>query len=478
MFSCASMPVETSGGRFLGYQEARNFIEQTTRFGSVLGLTNMRALMEELGNPQDDINIIHIAGTNGKGSVGAYLASILKEAGLKVGRYCSPAVFSPLECWQYDDRNITEEEYAYYLSQVKNACDIVITKGIQPTVFEIETAMAFVYFKEMKVDFLLLETGLGGETDATNIIKHPFACVFTTISRDHMQFLGETLTEIATVKAGIIKKDALVFSAIQEQEVEAVLNQKYLDVNCSADVHDRELSFAEEISYVDAEKLDFISQKPGEMRFSYKEREYVTRIAGLYQMKNIALVTEIARKIFLKLPEMSGIQTPYSDVILDLETQDRIMEYGIKNTSWSGRFEVIDENPLFIIDGAHNEDAVKQLAATVENCFTNQPIDFIIGILADKEHEKMLEVMMPFANRVFTVTPPNTRGLDAKILAEEVSLLNDDVVCCDSIQEAIVGALSHSEEQKCPILAFGSLSYLGELKDTYKQICESRMRDV
>ena len=430
------------------YQEARNFIEQTTRFGSVLGLDNMRALLEELGNPQDDITIIHIAGTNGKGSVGAYLASILKEAGLKVGRYCSPAVFSPLECWQYDGRNITEEEYAYHLSQVKKACDIVASKGIQPTVFEVETAMAFVYFKAMKVDFLLLETGLGGETDATNIIKQPFACVFTTVSRDHMQFLGESLKEIAEVKAGIIKKGAFVFSAVQEPEVEVVLNQKYDEVNCNS------IDRNQGIGYVEPEQLRFISQKPEEMKFIYKEKEYTTRIAGLYQMKNIALVIEMARKIFLKLPEMSGVHTLYSDAILESETQDRIIEYGIRNTSWSGRFEVIDENPLFIIDGAHNEDAVKQLAATVENCF------------------------MPFANRVFTVTPPNARGLDAKILAEEVSRLHEDVICCDSIQEAVIGALAHSSEHKCPILAFGSLSYLGELKDTYKQICESRTRDV
>jgi len=449
------------------YNEARNFIEQATRFGSVLGLTNMRALMEALGNPQNVIRIIHIAGTNGKGSVGAYLASVLKEAGFKVGRYCSPAVFSPLECWQYDGRLITEEEYACYMSQVKNACDIVISKGIQPTVFEIETAMAFIYFKAMQVDFLLLETGLGGETDATNIIKKPVACVFTTISRDHMQFLGETLEEIASVKAGIIKKGALVFSAPQTPEVEQVLNKKCLEVNG-----------LQEICFVDEKQLKLISQKPGELKFEYKDREYVTSISGSYQMKNIALVIEIAKRVFLELPEMSDFQIPCRDVILDMKKQDRIIEYGIKNTSWSGRFEVIAENPLFMIDGAHNEDAVKQLAVTVQNCFTNQPIDFIIGILADKEHEKMLEVMMPYANRVFTVTPPNARGLDAKILAEEVRLLHEDVVCCNSIEDAIKQALSHCKKSNCPILAFGSLSYLGELKETYKQICESRMRDV
>lgn len=454
------------------YQEARNFIEQTTRFGSVLGLANMRALMEELGNPQDDIRIIHIAGTNGKGSVGAYLASVLKEAGMKVGRYCSPVVFSPLECWQYDGRNITEEEYAFNLYQVKCACDRVVAKGIQPTVFEVETALAFVYFKAMQVDFLLLETGLGGETDATNIIKHPFACVFTTISRDHMQFLGESLTEIATVKSGIIKENALVFSAKQQSDVTEVLNQKYKEIN------QNNMIKANGISYVDETKLSLISQMPGKLKFSYKGKEYVTSIAGAYQMKNIALVIEILDKISLVLPEMSGFQTPNMSDMLDLEAQDRIIKNGVANTSWSGRFEVIGDDPLIIIDGAHNEDAVKQLANTVENCFTNQPIDFIIGILADKEHEKMLEVMMPFANRVYTVTPPNARGLDAEILTKEVKQWHEDVVCSKTVEEALQDAISHAKEQKCPILAFGSLSYLGKLKETYKQICESRMRNV
>lgn len=472
MFTCTSMPTETSTGRFLGYQEARNFIEQTTRFGSVLGLANMHALMEELGNPQDDIRIIHIAGTNGKGSVGAYLASVLKEAGMKVGRYCSPAVFSPLECWQYDGRNISEEEYAFYLSQVKEACDIVVARGVQPTVFEVETALAFVYFKAMQVDFLLLETGLGGETDATNIIKHPFACVFTTISRDHMQFLGETLTEIATVKAGIIKKDAFVFSARQEMEVTEVLNQKYREINQD------EMTKTEGIFYVDETRLSLISHKPGKLEFLYEGKEYVTSIAGVYQMKNISLVIEIARQIFLKLPEMSGFQNKDWNDMLGLEFQDRVIKAGVANTVWSGRFEVIGNDPLIIIDGAHNEDAVKQLANTVENCFTNQPIDFIIGILADKEHEKMLEVMLPFANRVYTVTPPNARGLDAEILTREVKQWHADVMCCDTLEDAVREAISHAKEEMCPIIAFGSLSYLGQLKETYKQICESRMRNV
>ena len=216
----------------LTYKEVEAFVEEAKKRGSVLGLTSMRALMEALGNPQNKISTIHIAGTNGKGSFGAYMASICKEAGFKVGRYCSPAVFSPLECWQYDGRNMTEDEYVACMSQVKSACDIIALNKenpIYPTLFEIETAAAFVYFEKMQPDVVLLEVGMGGRLDATNVVEHPLACVFTKISRDHMQFLGESLTEIATEKAGIMKPGAYIFWGEQEPEVECVLEDSKCD---------------------------------------------------------------------------------------------------------------------------------------------------------------------------------------------------------------------------------------------------------
>lgn len=448
------------------YEEARNFIERRAGLGSVLGLTSMHALMEQLKNPQNDIRIIHIAGTNGKGSTGAYMAAILKEAGLNVGRYCSPAVFHPLECWQYNDRCITEAEYAYHMSQVKDACDIVSSNGIHPTVFEIETALAFVYFKAMEVDVLLLETGLGGETDATNVVANPFACVFTTISRDHMQFLGETLPEIATVKAGIIKPGSKVFSATQESEVGAVIDQRYCEI-CGDDTEDA-------VVYVKDGELTFLGQKPGELTFSYKGNTYTTQMSGLYQMKNAALAIEVCDVV---LQEWSQHDWAPDDW-MNNAVRDDIITRGVQKASWPGRFEVIGREPLLIIDGAHNEDAVKQLAFTIEKSFTNPSLNLIIGILADKEHEKMLEIMMPYANHIYTVTPPNARGLDGKILAEEVRLWHEEVLFCESIEVALNKAISQSEQDGCPILAFGSLSYLGKLKENYKQICESRMKDV
>ena len=176
------------------YKDAQDYLEKAKKKGSVLGLETMQALMQELGEPQNQIPTVHIAGTNGKGSVGAYLASICKEAGFKVGRFCSPAVFHPLECWQFDGECITEEAYAKAMETVKQACE---KASLEPTAFELETALAFVYFEEMQPDVLLLEVGMGGAEDATNVVEHPIATVFTKISRDHMQFLGESLSEIA-----------------------------------------------------------------------------------------------------------------------------------------------------------------------------------------------------------------------------------------------------------------------------------------
>ena len=446
------------------YKDAQAYVENAKKKGSVLGLDNMYALMNELGNPQNRIPTIHIAGTNGKGSVGAYLASICKEADFKVARYCTPAVFHPLECWQFDGNNITEEEYAENILVVKEASEKL---GIEPTYFEIETAMAFVYFEKMQPDIFLLEVGMGGAMDATNVVEAPIATVFTKISYDHMQFLGESLKEIATEKAGIMKPGCLAFWGEQESEVAEVLRNVCKKVGAiRGDVYDR--------------SVEFISRENGKLRFYYLGVEYETQMLGEYQMQNAALAIAVFDAIWPLLvldveDEMDMWNDKDASIVswLDMEYASKV---GVSKAIWPGRFEVISKEPLFIIDGAHNEDAAKQLAITIENSFTNPRINFIIGILADKEHEKMLTLMLPYANKVFTVTPPNPRGLDGDVLAEEVKNMHEDVLFCPSIEEAVSQALTQSEKDGCPILAFGSLSYLGELKE----ICltEKRLKNV
>lgn len=437
----------------LTYKEAQAYVENAKKKGSVLGLDNMFAIMNELGNPQNRIPTIHIAGTNGKGSVGAYLASICKEADFKVARYCTPAVFHPLECWQFDGSNITEAEYAENISIVKDASERI---GIELTYFEIETAMAFVYFEKKQPDVFLLEVGMGGALDATNVVETPLATVFTKISYDHMQFLGESLEEIATEKAGIMKPGCLAFWGAQEPEVAEVLRTVCKSKGAvRGDVYDR--------------SIEFIARESGRLHFYYLGVEYETQMLGEYQMQNAALAIAVFDAIWPLLAlngkdEMEMWNDKDASIVswLDMEYASKV---GISKAVWPGRFEVICEDPLFIIDGAHNEDAVKQLAITIEKSFTNPRINLIIGILADKEHEKMLKMMLPYANKVFTVTPPNPRGLDGRVLAEEVKAMHEDVLYCSSIEEAVSQALTQSAMDNCPILAFGSLSYLGELKE-------------
>lgn len=416
-------------------EEAKVYIEKVSQTGSILGLENIQNLMKELGDVQEKLNIIHIAGTNGKGSTGAFIESVLIEAGYRVGRYTSPAVFEPFEVWRINRENITQEAYLECLEEVKHACERMLAKGMaQPTVFEVETALAFVYFYKEKCDYLLLEVGMGGETDATNLITKPVCSVITSISMDHMQFLGNSLSEIARVKAGIIKEGCpVVTGSTQKPEVLQVIR----DV---AEQKNAELFVAEEVNTCGAFR--------GETGLSYKHKlvgKVWFPMPTEYQIENSNLAITVCKSV-LGLPREA-------------------IRKGIAKTKWPGRFERISRKPVIIIDGAHNEDAAKKLAKEMQNHFTNQRITYIIGVLADKEHAKMLEIMLPYARQIYTVTPPNKRALDGQILAEEVRSFGKEAVCCESIREAAVLAVKEARMGNTDVIvAFGSLSYLSELK--------------
>ena len=424
------------------YQEARTYIGQVSKTGSILGLESIRNLMNELGNVQDELSIIHIAGTNGKGSTGAFLESALIEAGKKVGRYTSPAVFESLEVWRINRKNITEVRYTEIVSKVKDACDRMTEKGMaHPTVFEVETAMAFLYFYEEKCDYVLLEVGMGGETDATNLIKKTVCYVITSISMDHMQFLGQSLGEIAGVKAGIIKDGCPVVTVHQKNEAMQAIEKMAQEKKAQMLIAD-----AARIQLTDAqyeiEKMTYFCPELGCVEIP---------LVGSYQLENSYLAIVVLKEI------------------LHIDTS--VILQGLKNARWPGRFETIMEEPLFIIDGAHNEDAAEKLAATVRKYFTNKKITYIIGVLADKEHEKMLKIMLPLAERVFTVTPPNARALDGASLAEEAKKYHPKVCACESVAKAAEQALAVTAKDEM-ILAFGSLSYLGELKQEVERLLE------
>ena len=443
------------------YEKARAYIANVSKTGSILGLESIKNLMSELGNVQDKLPMIHIAGTNGKGSTGAFLEEALIAAGKKVGRYTSPAVFEELEVWRINKENISKEDYALYVKKVKAACDCMTAKGmVHPTVFEVETALAFLYFYEKKCDYVLLEVGMGGETDATNLITQPICSIITSVSMDHMQFLGATLREIAAAKAGIIKEGCPVVTIAQKKEVlqviEDVAEQKGAQViiadpancNCTEGKMDVENAVSGEAFQVGQSRengRNATSDKhPDTISYICPEVGKITlAMSGGYQLENSYLAAIVLKKV--------------------LGISEEFIREGLKKTVWPGRFETILEEPRFIIDGAHNEEAAEKLAATVQKYFTNREITYIIGVLADKEHEKMLKKMLPFAKQVYTVTPPNARALDSVSLAREAGKYHDRVTSCEQIEQAVDRALETTKQEGI-ILAFGSLSYLKEVK--------------
>lgn len=422
------------------YEEAAEFADSTKKYGSILGLESIRNLMQELGNVQEQLHIIHVAGTNGKGSVCAFLSAALTEAGYRVGRYNSPAVFERREVFRIGETMISKEEYAAVFERVQTACEALKKRGCpHPTVFEVETAAAFLWFYEKKCDLVLLETGMGGETDATNLITHPVCSVLTSIGMDHMQYLGNTIEEIAKVKAGIIKKGCPVVALKQGDSVCEVIKNKAEECGSRC---------------VLVEVPQYMQEAPiwGTTLQDVHYGSVHTALGGIWQRENLSLALAV-----LKLLEESGYPI----------TKEAVQS-GIAKTIWHGRYEVLQTEPLFIIDGAHNPIAAKRLKETIEKDFTNREIIYIIGVLADKEHEKMLRLLLPGAKAVFTVTPDSPRALDGEILAKEARKYADNIWHVPDIGKAVKMAKETAKESDV-ILAVGSLSYLKEVKKALGQ---------
>lgn len=422
------------------YEQARAFIETTKQYGSVPGLENITNLVKELfgddwENTLKELPCIHVAGTNGKGSVCAFLSAALTENGYRVGRYHSPAVFSEREICRIGEEMICEEDYAGLIEKVKYACEDLGRQGKpHPTSFEIETAAAFLYFQQKKCDIVLLETGMGGALDATNVIPSPLCSIITAIGMDHMQFLGDSLADIAKQKAGIIKKGCPVVTTVQKPEVTQVLNT-------FAKENQAEL-YQENWEQIPYEQTDTALI----LYHSYYGKLEVSLNAN-YQRENLMVAAKT-----LQVLEKKGY-------LLDAER----VRTGLKKARWEGRFECVCHTPKLILDGAHNPAAAEQLALSIQKHFTNCKIIYIIGVLADKDSNQMLRILMPLAQSAYTVTPNNPRALPAEILAEQISVYTK-VSVKTSIEETLKAAISEAKEQDAVIIAWGSLSYLGELK--------------
>ena len=431
----------------MNYKQAMEYVESLQSLGSVPGLENIINLCEKLGNPQDSLRFIHIAGTNGKGSVSAYLSSVLGSAGYKVGTYNSPTIREYRERICVNGRMISQRAFCELLEQVKEACDALREEGkAHPTPFEVETALGFLYFKEKKCDYVILECGMGGKLDATNLVTTTAVAVFTPISMDHMGFLGETIEEIAAQKAGIIKPGCRVVSSQQSEEAARILQQ----------VSSRQQTETVFVKNEDASKIHYGLERQS---FLYQDRQKIEiSLAGQYQIENALL----ALKVIDVLRE-EGVKIP-----------DRAVEKGFAGARWSGRFEVLARKPYFIVDGAHNEDGARKLAQSIRFYFTNKKIIYIIGILKDKEYDKIISLTAPFAAHIITVkTPDNPRAMDAYELAQEAMSHHKSVTAAGSLEEAVEMSYLLADKDSV-IVSFGSLSYLGRMME----ILEKRQRKL
>ncbi|MBR3824545.1 MAG: bifunctional folylpolyglutamate synthase/dihydrofolate synthase [Lachnospiraceae bacterium] len=418
------------------YTEAVEYMESLSSYGIVPGLGNIRNLCEKLKNPQKDLKFVHIAGTNGKGSVLAYVSTILKAAGYKVGRYVSPTIFEYRERIQVNNRSITKKALGEYVERMKEICGELVAEGKpHPTPFEVETAMAFLFFKEQGCDIVVMETGMGGRQDATNIIENTLIAVLVSVSMDHMQFLGKDVTAIAAEKAGIIKPGYQVVTALQEPEVMQVIEKQAEEYQVPVTVATKKSVC--KIRYgLEKQRFDYGSWKNLEIS-----------LAGKHQIGNAVLAIEVVQALQQK----------------GYEITEKALRAGLKETQWPGRFTLLAKKPYFVVDGAHNEDASKKLAESIEFYFTNKRIIYIMGILRDKEYEKIIDLTHGYADQILTVATPNqARTLSSYELATEVAKVHQNVTAVDSLEEAVEIAYLLAGKEDV-IIAFGSLSFTGKL---------------
>lgn len=423
-------------------KEVLEYIASISNFGIVPGLDSIEELCRRMDNPQAGLQFVHIAGTNGKGSTLAYVSTILQCAGYRVGRYVSPTIFEYRERIQVNARPITKVALGEGMELVRAACNEMVAEGLQqPTPFEVETALAFWYFRKKECDIVVLETGMGGLGDATNLITNTLAAVITPVSMDHMQFLGNTLEEIAEQKAGIIKPGCAVISAGQSDGVTEVIARKAEEWGCSLTLS----------ADSDATRVKYGLEK---QQFDYAGYKKLTiRLAGQHQIANAVLAIDTIKAL-------AGKGFPVSE---------KALYRGLLETEWPGRFTVIAKKPYFIVDGAHNEDAAEKLAESIEFYFTNKRIIYIMGILKDKAYEKIIDLTYKYADQIITITPPeNPRAMHAYDLAREIAKVHPKVTAVDSLEEAVeMSRLLAGKEDV--IIAFGSLSYLGRLMDMVGQ---------
>ena len=413
--------------------EAIEYIHSVCWKGSVPGLERTRELLARMGNPEKQLKFVHIAGTNGKGSTAAMTASILQKAGYRTGLYTSPYIYRFHERMQIDGAEISDEDLAEITEYVRPFADAMAES---PTEFELVCCVAFEYFKRRQCDIVVLEVGMGGAMDATNVIDTPEVAVITNIGLDHTEYLGDTVEKIAETKAGIFKENGHAVIYRGAPPVEAVFERVCAEKN------------------VCLKKADFdglVLQRhslEGQVFDCGARKDLALPLLGDHQLHNAAVVLAIADTL---IGEGWRI------------TEQNIRD-GLRDVRWPGRFDVVCRRPLFIIDGGHNPQCIEALVKNIEDYLRDRRVIALTGVLADKDYADMYKPVMPLVDRFVCITPPNPRRLPAAQLAEYLRRVGAEAVSCETVPDGVRTALELAGDDGA-VLCFGSLYTIGAIRD-------------
>lgn len=424
------------------------YLEELRVLGSNYGLERTERLLELLGNPHKSLKLIHIAGTNGKGSTSAILGKILMEHGYKIGYFNSPHLYEIEETIRINEENIKEEEFITLINEIKPFVNQVVKEGFNhPTEFEVLTCIMFLYLYRQKVDFGVIEVGLGGRLDSTNVLT-PILSVITSIGLDHMNILGNTIEEIAREKAGIIKRGVPIITCNQKDEAIKAITEKSLKESSNLIIVN-----PNNYKLLEINKNGTINQR-ALVNINGKEEIINLSLLGEHQIINLSLAMEAIKEL---------------DALNYINLDINKLKIATKSVKWKGRLEILKENPYIVVDGAHNVDGIRYLKNNIEKYFKYNDLYLILGILADKEVEKMLEIIAPMAKEIYTVTSNSIRATSAENLKNEVLKYNKNTLAFEDYEEAANYAIKKAKKEDL-VLASGSLYMIGKMREIINKI--------
>ncbi|MFH0711370.1 MAG: folylpolyglutamate synthase/dihydrofolate synthase family protein [Candidatus Aenigmatarchaeota archaeon] len=428
----------------LDYNQVVEYIFNMRRFGDIkLGLDRISYMLESIGNPEKKLKIIHVGGTAGKGSTVMMISSILQAAGFKVGSYTSPHLSSYTERIVINGERIKEEEIISMFEKLKPIIDDLIKRKSQPTFFEVTAVMAFKYFFDKKVDFAVIEVGMGGRLDATNVV-HPLVSIITNIGLEHTEYLGNSLEEIAREKAGIIKNFGILVTAVDDEKIFNIIKDVAKEKNSRILRLGNQFRFKKINSNLDGQTFDVIGE-------NYEIKELFTSLLGDFQLTNAA--TAVAA---IKSLKSYGTDIP-----------EKAYVAGFKNVRWPGRMEIIQKDPLVILDSAKDPLAMSKLVESLKSLLPEKKVNLVFAVSRDKKVGMMLREIIPMSNKiVLTRHSLKERSMDPASLAEEVEIYGKEFTVAENVNEAVERAINGCGKDEF-VLVTGSVFTVGEARERW-----------